>query len=175
MCRPPASRAHRTPSYSRRLIPGSKSVGRLIEGVKLRAALEEVVALATEANRYLDAQGPWFQIKQDKAAAGQSIYTALRAINSLKTLFAPFLPHTSQKLHEYLGYDGALFGTQRVVTLTDALGAHDALTYDGSGATGRWQPSELRPGQALRPPQPLFRKLDESVANEEKARLGQAV
>jgi methionyl-tRNA synthetase len=153
---------------------GFETVGRLIEGVKLRAALEEVMALATEANRYLDAQGPWFQIKQDKAAAGQSIYTALRAIDSLKTLFAPFLPHTSQKLHEFLGYDGALFGTQRIVTLTDALGAHDALTYDGAGATGRWQPSELEPGQALRQPGPLFKKLDDSVVAKEKARLGQA-
>jgi methionyl-tRNA synthetase len=154
---------------------GFETVGRLIEGVKLRAALEEVVALATEANRYLDAQGPWFQIKQDRASAGQSIYTALRAIDSLKTLFAPFLPHTSQKLHEFLGHDGTLFGAQKIISLSDALGVHEALTYDGAGAVGRWQPSELKPGQPLRQPGPLFKKLDESVVMEEKTRLGQVL
>jgi len=153
---------------------GFETVGRLIEGVKLRAALEEVVALASETNRYLDAQGPWFQIKQDRAAAGQSIYTTLRAIDSLKTLFAPFLPFSSQKLHEYLGHEGQLFGAQKIITVTDSLGAHDALTYDGAGAVGRWQPSTLKPGQALRQPGPLFKKLDDSVVAEEKARLGLA-
>jgi methionyl-tRNA synthetase len=154
---------------------GFETVGRLIEGVKLRAALEEVVALASETNRYLDAQGPWFQIKQDRASAGQSIYTALRAIDSLKILFAPFLPHTSQKLHEFLGHDRTLFGAQKIISLSDALGVHEALTYDGAGAVGHWQPSELKPGQPLRQPGPLFKKLDDSMVAEEKARLGQVL
>jgi hypothetical protein len=34
----------------------------------------------------------------------------LRAVDNLKTILAPTLrvPHTAQKLHEYLGYDGQL-------------------------------------------------------------------
>src|SRR3990172_2286981 len=87
---------------------GFQTVGDLIAAVKLRAALGEAIALATEANRYLDAQGPWFEIKHDKAEAAKTVYTALRAIDSLKVLLAPFLPFTSAKLHGYLGYDGAL-------------------------------------------------------------------
>jgi methionyl-tRNA synthetase len=152
---------------------GFRTVGDLIEAVKLRAALGEVVALATEANRYLDAQGPWFEIKQDKAEAAQTVYTALRVIDSLKTLFAPFLPFTSQKLHEYLGYDGSLAGTQKIVTYQETTRAHQALTYDHAGAVGRWAPSGLKPGQALRPPQPLFKKLDEAIIEAERGRLGQ--
>ena len=35
------------------------------------------------------------------------MFVALRVIDTLKTLFAPFLPFTCQALHEYLGYDGA--------------------------------------------------------------------
>ena len=153
---------------------GFQTVGELIAQVKLRSALGEAVALATEANRYLDAQGPWFELKQDKAEASKSIYTALRAIDSLKILFAPFLPFTSEQLHQFLGYDGALFGQQRVETYPDEkLGQHTALTYDAAGATGRWAPSALRPGQALRQPGPLFKKLEEKIVEEERARLGQ--
>jgi methionyl-tRNA synthetase len=49
--------------------------------------------------------------------------------------------------------------------------AHVALTYDHTGAVGTWSKSELPPGQALREPAPLFKKLDESVIEEETARL----
>jgi methionyl-tRNA synthetase len=156
-----------------RIDGGFKTIGDLLEAVKLRAALGEAIALATEANRYLDAQGPWFEIKQDKEQAARTVYTALRAIDSLKVLLAPFLPHTAEQLHGYLGYDGRLFGTQQVETFADASGSHTALTYDPAGATGRWAPSTLQPGQRLRQPSPLFKKLDESVVEAERARLGQ--
>ena len=49
--------------------------------------------------------------------------------------------------------------------------SHEALTYDHSGAIGTWEPSTLPAGQALCPPAPLFKKLDESVIEEEYARL----
>ena len=43
------------------------------------------------------------------------MYVILRVVDNLKTILAPILPHTAQKLHEYLGYEGQLFGTQHVV------------------------------------------------------------
>ena len=92
-------------------------------------------------------------------------------MDNLKTILAPILPHTAQKLHEYLGYEGQLFGTQHVVEYQEETRSHEALTYDHSGAIGTWTPSELPPGQALRQPAPLFKKLDESVIEEEYARL----
>jgi methionyl-tRNA synthetase len=45
------------------------------------------------------------------------------------------------------------------------------LTHDHTGADGACAKSELPPGQALRVPAPLFKKLDESVIEEEYARL----
>jgi methionyl-tRNA synthetase len=152
---------------------GFESVGALVQAVKLRAALKEVLRLASEVNRYLDQQAPWGAVKTDKGAAGRTIYVAIHAIDSLKTLFAPFLPFSAQRVHEFLGYDGALFGQQQIVSNGSAADAHHVLTYDGSAAIGRWQPSQLQPGQALRQPSPLFRKLDESVVELEQARLGQ--
>jgi methionyl-tRNA synthetase len=95
----------------------------------------------------------------------------LRAVDNLKTILAPVLPHTAQRLHEYLGYEGQLFGTQQVVTYEEETRSHEALTYDHGGAVGTWTKSELPPGQALREPAPLFKKLDEGVIEEEYARL----
>jgi methionyl-tRNA synthetase len=151
---------------------GFESVGQLYEAVKLRAALAEAVRLSTEVNKYLDATGPWFEIKTDKAAAATSIYTALRCIDSLKILFAPVLPFTCEKLHHILGYETMLFGRQYTESVSDSLGQHTVLRYDPATATGTWQPSQLTPGQKLNQPAPLFKKLDESVADEERARLG---
>jgi methionyl-tRNA synthetase len=129
------------------------------------------LALAREANGYLDRKAPWFQIKEDSQAAATSVYVILRAVDSLKTILAPILPHTAQKLHEYLGYDGQLFGIQQVVEYEEETRSHRALTYDHNGAIGAWAPSALLPGQALQEPAPLFKKLDENVVEEEYARL----
>ncbi len=131
--------------------------------------------LASEVNRYLDEAAPWFEIKSDRNAAAKSIYTALRAVDSIKILLAPFLPFSSEQLHGFLGYEQPIFGRQAVQTLQDSLGEHDALCYLREGASGRWEPSDLQPGAAIRNPAPLFKKLDESVAEAERARLGTRV
>ncbi len=151
---------------------GFETVAQELEAVRLRNALGEAMRLAGLVNRYLDQTAPWFSIKTDRAAAGRSIYTALRAIDSLKVLLAPFLPFTSQKLHTYMGYSGQLFGDQYVQTVQDNLGEHLALRYDPSKATGKWQASQLPAGQPLVQPAPLFRKLEAKIVGEERARLG---
>jgi len=152
---------------------GFGPVGQLLVGCKFRAAIGEVMALARAANRYLEEKGPWFQIKEDRQAAATTIYVALRAIDSLKVLFAPFLPFSSERLHQYLGYESKLFGRSYTATFEEEGGrVHEALCYDDSEATGEWKPSNLPPDQLLREPKPLFGKLDESVIEEELARIG---
>ncbi|HSF82466.1 MAG TPA: methionine--tRNA ligase [Anaerolineales bacterium] len=151
---------------------GFEQVSAHIEAVRLRAALFEAMALATEVNRYLDTAAPWFEIKQDKSVAATTIYTALRAIDSLKILFSPFLPFTSERLHFYLGYTQPIFGEQFVETQRDSLGDHHVLRYRPGNGCGSWEPSKLAAGQLLGQPAPLFRKLDDSIVIEERARMG---
>ncbi|HPG20011.1 MAG TPA: methionine--tRNA ligase [Flexilinea sp.] len=151
---------------------GFLTVGDEYEAVHLRAALAETMRLATEVNRYLDIAAPWQLIKTDKEAAGRKIYTALQAINNLKVLFSPVLPFTSQKLHNMLGYSSNLFGEQVIKTVEDNLGEHRVNTYDASEAIGSWQPAELPVGQKFGEVCPLFKKLDASIVDEERARLG---
>jgi methionyl-tRNA synthetase len=162
-------------------------VGELYAACKFRAALGAALALAREANAYtfatlsagLDRKAPWFQIKKDREAAATTVYVILRVIDNLKTILSPILPYTAQQLHEYLGYEGQpfgfaqgkLFGTQHVEEYHEETRSHQALTYDHTATIGAWMPSHLPPGQALRKPSSLFKKLDESLIDEEYARL----
>ena len=151
---------------------GFASVGQLIEEVKLRAALAEAMRLASEVNKYLDDTEPWKTFKTDKAAAARAIFTAMKAIDSLKVLFAPFLPFSSEKIHAFLNYERPLFGTPYTQAVEDNLGSHTVLRYDAANASGEWKPSELTPGRTFQQPTPLFTKLDPSIVAEELARLG---
>jgi methionyl-tRNA synthetase len=122
------------------------SVDEFISLCRFKDAIKAAMALAQEANRYLDEKAPWKAIKVDKAAAGSSLYVAISVLSCLRTVFYPFLPFSSQKLHEYLGYSG---------NVQDAA----------------WSFCLPPAGQKLTNPQPLFIKLDEKLVEEENNRL----
>ena len=140
---------------------GFGEVGGLIERGRFRSALGEAMRLSTEVNQYVSETAPWALVKSDRARAATVLFVALWAVDSLKVIFTPFLPHTSQQLHELLGYDGWLAGPIESREVAEEGGRrHFVLTGDYSTWSGRWEPSSLPPGQTLREPKPLFRKLD---------------
>ncbi|MCZ7668003.1 MAG: hypothetical protein M5U34_12825 [Chloroflexi bacterium] len=134
--------------------------------------MQENLRLSSLVNQYLEDTSPWTTAKSDMQATARSLYTAIQAINGLKILWAPILPYTSQALHELLGEAGQLFSAQLVETYQETSKSHVALTYDNGQATGSWTRADIPVGRHLPQPQPLFKKLDESVAAEELARLG---
>jgi methionyl-tRNA synthetase len=140
-------------SQSRALLDRAEATLKTVDGLlyrcHFREAMRSAMSLAQEANRYLDDKSPWKAIKQDRPAAAASLYTAIGVISELKTILYPFLPFSSQKLHEYLGFNGKV----------EEYG---------------WQRKLPEPGQNLLSPQPLFTKLDEKLVDEETSRLGQA-
>ncbi|NTV65082.1 MAG: class I tRNA ligase family protein, partial [Oscillochloris sp.] len=152
---------------------GITTVGEALDAARFKAALSEAMRLAGLVNIYLSDQEPWKVIKADRDRAATIWYTALRCVDTLKIFFTPFLPFSSQRLHEYLGYDGYLAGPLEFKEYTEADGrSHRVLTGDYERWVGSWDVSALPVGQALREPKPLFRKLDEKVVEEELARLG---
>ena len=118
---------------------------------RFRAGISRAFALAQESNRYLDARAPWQSIKTDRADAARSLGTAIRVLNCLKVILAPYLPFTSQKVHEFLGFDGDV---SREPWDFDAL-------VEG-----------IKPGAPLRNPSALYAKLDTTVAEQEAEQLG---
>jgi len=115
-----------------------------------KQALKMAMTIAHEANRYLDEKSPWKVIKENRQAAANSLFVAICTISHLKTMLYPFLPFSSQKVHEFLGFEGNIEDYARKYPL---------------------QPLPL-PGQKLLEPQPLFSKLDEGLIEEETNRLG---
>ena len=150
---------------------GFHTVGAFYEACKFRAAASETLRLSSLVNQYLEETSPWSTAKTDKVACGRSLYTALQAISSLKVLFAPILPFTSQQLHQMLAEAGQLFGEPKLETYQETSHTHVALTYDAAAAQGQWAYPPIPAGRTLPKPAPLFRKLDEAVATEELARL----
>ena len=153
---------------------GFKTVAEKIEAVELKAAMSEAMGLATEVNKYLDTHAPWFEIKTDRAEAEKSVFTAIQAIDWLKLMLAPFLPHISESLNQILDYDLPLFGEPASYDVQDDLGIHKVLTYK-AGLTGqedRWVPGNLVGGRPFNQPTPLVKKLDHSMVEEERARMG---
>jgi len=156
---------------------GFSTVEGHLEAVKLRAAILEAMRLASEVNKYLDTSAPWFEIKADQDQAAKSIYTAMQAIDWLKIIFAPFLPHTSEKLHGFLGYQQPIFGQLVTREVADDLSTHTVMLYESEGSLSAgqddlWQPKALTPGTGFNQPSPLFHKLDPQIVAEERARLG---
>jgi methionyl-tRNA synthetase len=100
----------------------------------------------------------------------------LRSIDNLKLLFTPFLPFSSQALHELLGYEDVIAGPLRFEEVEEEGGTpHVVLTGDYHAWSGRWEPTELPAGQPLREPRPLYVKLDpERVVADELERMQRA-
>jgi len=122
------------------------SVDKLLCRCQFKEAIRRVMSLAQESNRYLEEQAPWRTIKTERETAAKSIYAALSVLAALKTLYYPFLPFSSERLHSFLGFDGSV-------------------------KEGGWKTQFLPLGQRLREPQPLFVKLDEEMVGEENNRL----
>jgi methionyl-tRNA synthetase len=151
------------------------TVGAEIEAARFRAGLTEALRVAREANKYLNDEAPWALIESDRPRAATILFVALRAVDGLKTLFTPFVPFSSQRLHELLGYDGFLAGPLEFREVDENGETHVVLTGDYESWVGSWEPSNLPPGRKLGEPQPLFEKLDaEKVVQEELGRLEQA-
>jgi methionyl-tRNA synthetase len=143
---------------------GFETVGAEIERARFRAALAEAMTLATRVNQYVSEQAPWAALDVDRQRAATILYVALRCVDSLKLLFLPFLPHSSQTLHELLGYEGWIAGPLEFRDVVEPDGAgHTVLSGDYGSWVGRWEPTSLAPGQSLKPPSPLFAKLDRAA------------
>ena len=123
------------PVVARRIDEAFAIVTAHLEAVHFKETIREVMALAQFGNRYFDEQAPWRRVKEDRQAAGATIGTLLNLINALKVLFAPFLPFSSARLHELLGYE-------------DSLEAHG------------WRWGAVPAGRVLPKPTPLFTKIE---------------
>jgi methionyl-tRNA synthetase len=148
------------------------TVGEHLARSRFKFAINEAMRTVAEANKYFSEQAPWKLRESDPDRMRTVLHVALQLVDDAKTLLTPFLPRSSQQVHELLGGTGTWSDMPYVEEVDEEGGPpYPVITgrYDGAA---RWASAPLRPGTPLAPPTPLFTKLDSSVVDEELARLG---
>jgi methionyl-tRNA synthetase len=151
------------------------TVGDLIGQNKIRAGIGETMKTVAAANKYLADTAPW-KMKEDPKRQGTVLYTVLQAVSDLKTIMSPFLPHSSQRVHELLGGTGVFAPMPRIEEVEDldeggqTDGPYPILTGDYSDVP-KWESVPLVPGTPLEKPVPVFTKLEPTIVEEEIERL----
>jgi len=121
-----------------------------IEELNLNQALEEVIKLVRNTNRYVDKTAPWNLAKaKDKSRLGTVLYTAAETLRFISLLFYPVIPVKVLKLREILG-------------LTEEEKVPDLKREKNWGY--------LRPGRKIGEIVPLFPRLSEWIHSGKKTK-----
>jgi len=148
------------------------TVGGHLGSSHFKFAINEAMRTIADANKYFSEQAPWKLRESDPERMRTILHVALQLIDDAKTMLTPFLPRSSQLVHEMLGGGGTWSDMPRVEEVDEDGGPSYPVitgTYDGAA---RWASVPLRTGTPLATPVPLFTKLDTAVVDEELARLG---
>jgi methionyl-tRNA synthetase len=147
---PPATLAPESRAMLDAVDAAFEEAGNHIEAVNLRNALGAAMNVATHANRYLDERAPWVAVRSDRNHAAETLFVAVNVVSGLATLLQPFLPFTSSEAWAFCGHD----------------------TSQGGIEAAGWRRTPVEAGTHLPEPHPLYKKLDDSLVEEEEARLG---
>jgi methionyl-tRNA synthetase len=99
---------------------------------------------------------------------------ATQLVSDANTLLAPFLPHSSQAVHEAFGGTGT-FAPMPVIEEVEDLDiagrSYPIITGDYTAVRDTWRRNPVEPGTEVPAPTPVFTKLDDSIVEEELARM----
>ena len=118
-------------------------IGNLIEKGDLRDALKNVFGLAKSTNKYLDRRSPWNDLKNDNyTRAATTLKVCIDMIINISSMCYPFIPETSEKALSFLNLKP------------------------------KWNFRLSESGNDISDPEILVFRLDKSIIEEERARLG---
>ena len=118
----------------------------LMEENHLDRALKKILQFSAHFNQYFQHKEPW----KNGAGTNSCIFLTVNAVRSLAIAIYPFLPESSQKIWAQLGLNGNVS--------TEMFGEISSIT--------------LKKGHKLGQVSPLFEKVEESVIEEQKSKLG---
>ncbi len=129
----------------------TKKIGAALEDFQVRRAVGELMDLARTGNKYFNDEAPWSSLKTNRARCASTLYTTLQLHIALAVLMEPFLPFSAEKLWRM-------------------------LNAPGSHREQRWSDVpklRLPEGHALGKREILFSKIEDSVIEQQVAKLGQ--
>jgi methionyl-tRNA synthetase len=148
------------------------SVGEHLSHSRFKFAVNEAMRAVGEANKYFSEQAPWKLRTTDPERMATVLHVTLQAVSDAKTLLTPFLPRSSQAVHEMLGGTGEWSQMPRIESVDEEGGPSYPVITGDYDSTFRWESRPVTAGTQLGVPAPLFTKLDPSVIDEELGRLG---
>jgi methionyl-tRNA synthetase len=147
------------------------AVGEHLSHSRFKFAITEAMRTVAEANKYFSEQAPWKLRESDPERMRTILHVALQVVDDAKTLLTPFLPRSSQAVYEMLGGPGTWSGMPRVEMVDEDGGPSYPVITGSYDESFRWASRPIAAGTPLSVPAPLFTKLDQSVVDEEIARL----
>jgi methionyl-tRNA synthetase len=123
-----------------------------LTALDFRSAAEAILALAQEANGYLNDRAPWKRIKQPDLTAevAEDLYAVLEAARLVAVLLTPLLPDLAERMLLQLGLD--------------SLPSDATAPGLGSAAPAPWAEARrwglLRSGTPLPEPVPVMQRLE---------------
>jgi methionyl-tRNA synthetase len=129
-------------------------VGALLDGFRMKQALERLMEFARACNVYIDRTAPWKTRKTDPAATARTIRVCLELNAALCGLMRPFLPFSADKVKDAFGEAG---------TVDPVVGENGYWSAIGE--------TPLNEGAALGQAVPLFPKIDDEQLAEIAARF----
>jgi len=128
------------------------AIADLIERFKFRDATMEMMNVARTANKYFNDSQPWKTLKSNPEQCATTLNICVNIVRSLAILFSPVLPHTSEKVWRFLNIQTPL--------------KNEHWTSAGKLL--------LTEGHQLEQSEILFTKLEDSIIEQELAKLRQA-
>lgn len=107
-----------------------------LDSCRFDNVLEAILAVAVDANAYVDTQAPWALKKTDPARMEEVLYTIAEAVRCIAIALQPFMPDSSTKMLDQL-----------------------AVPPEARTFTHMTAEFALPPGTALNPPSPVFPRL----------------
>ena len=74
-----------------------------VRAMEPQIAIDHVVLLLNEANKYVGDRAPWKQVKDDLPAAAETLYVGLEVLRIAGTLLTPVMPEKMRALLETIG------------------------------------------------------------------------
>ena len=118
------------------------TTGKRIEEGNFKEAIDGIFDVIRKANKYFDEQAPWKTRTENVEVCKNTLYQCTRIIANLATVLAPFLPFSSEKVCRWLN------------------------------VSGDWNYKTVESGYELPEIEILFERLDKSVIEEERSKLG---
>ena len=113
--------------------------------LRLDAAIEKTISLATEANQFIERTAPWRLAKQNESAALESaLYQLAESLRMIAILISPVMPKAAHGIFDQLNWKMELKGKEERFSLVDA----------------EW--GKMPDGHVVGKPVPLFPRIESS-------------